>query len=323
MIAWELIKVFGMSLLGITSILLIAGVVAEATQQGLSLAQIVRIIPLLVPSTLPYTIPATTLFASCVVYGRLAADNEILAIKSAGINVTKVIWPAVILGFVMSCTTMALYYRLIPYTHATMRSLVFNEVEEGLYALLRRDLRINEPRLNYAVWVRQVQGKKLINALFKRRGADGVTYDLIASAREADLRVDLPRRQVLLHMRNGMVMYKGTTSGYFDDRVWPIPLPASIGMEKSKKSRDLTWKELLRRRDELVEDAAYAEQEMAVAAALLETRLHRGRLELAETLATGPLGPLHVTAGLPFKGTGMVADNGEVSGPVLPDQMPT
>src|ERR671936_1293661 len=98
MILWELVKVFALSLLGITGILLMAGIVAEASQQGLSPAQVLEIIPLLIPSTLPYTIPATTLFASCVVYGRLAADNEILAIKAAGINVATVVKPGLILG---------------------------------------------------------------------------------------------------------------------------------------------------------------------------------------------------------------------------------
>ena len=76
MILLELLKVFALALLGITGILLLAGIVAEASQQGLGPMQILTIIPLLVPSTLPYTIPATTLFATCVVYGRLSADNE-------------------------------------------------------------------------------------------------------------------------------------------------------------------------------------------------------------------------------------------------------
>src|SRR5271163_3852885 len=91
MILWELLKVFLMSLIGITGILLLAGIIAEASQQGLGPGQILAAIPLLIPSTLPYTIPATTLFASCVVYGRLSADNEILAIRAAGVNVLKVV----------------------------------------------------------------------------------------------------------------------------------------------------------------------------------------------------------------------------------------
>src|SRR5947207_7679853 len=110
--------------------LLMAGIVAEATQHGLSPTQILAAIPLLVPSTLPYTIPATTLFASCVVYGRLAHDNEILAIRAAGINLLKVISPAVLLGLVMSAVTAGLYFEVIPSTHHMMRSMFIDDVED-------------------------------------------------------------------------------------------------------------------------------------------------------------------------------------------------
>src|ERR671933_158099 len=153
MILWELCKVFLMSLIGITGILLMAGIIAEASQQGLGPGQILAAIPLLIPSTLPYTIPATTLFATCVVYGRLSSDNEILAIKAAGVNVRMVIWPAVLLGVITTGVTMGLYYRLIPTTHCMLRSMVLKDVEESLYTLLHKDHAINQPRLNYAVWV--------------------------------------------------------------------------------------------------------------------------------------------------------------------------
>src|SRR5262245_53890719 len=138
-----------------------AGIVAEASRHGLGPSQIFAIIPLIIPSTLPYTIPATTLFATCVVYGRLAHDNEILAIKAAGVNVLKVVWPGVLLGLVMSGVTLGLYYRVIPYTHHLMRSMFLNDVEELLYAMLKKDGQINHPRLNYAMWVREVHGRKL------------------------------------------------------------------------------------------------------------------------------------------------------------------
>src|SRR3954452_14189464 len=122
-IFWELTRVFVLSLLGITGILLMAGIVAEASRHGLGPMQILAIIPLIVPSTLPYTIPATTLFATCVVYGRLAHDNEILAIKAAGVNILMVVWPALFLGVVMSAVTCSLYYYVIPMTHHKMRTM--------------------------------------------------------------------------------------------------------------------------------------------------------------------------------------------------------
>src|SRR5713101_9946613 len=133
MILWELVKVFALSLLGITGILLMAGIVAEASQQGLGPTQIIAIIPLLIPSTLPYTIPATTLFASCVVYGRLSADNELLAIRASGVNILKVVWPGIVLGLVVSCATMGLYYRVIPYTHLLLRTVFLKDVQELMY----------------------------------------------------------------------------------------------------------------------------------------------------------------------------------------------
>ena len=79
MIFWELVKVFVLCLIAITGILLMAGIVAEASQQGLNPAQTVAIIPLLIPSTLPYTIPATTLeqgrVAAFVVYEFIRLNN--------------------------------------------------------------------------------------------------------------------------------------------------------------------------------------------------------------------------------------------------------
>ena len=63
-IFFELTRIFLMSLFGITGILVMAGLIQEATQQGLGPAQVLMAIPLLIPNTLPYTIPATTLFAT-------------------------------------------------------------------------------------------------------------------------------------------------------------------------------------------------------------------------------------------------------------------
>src|SRR4051794_25832718 len=160
MILWELCKVFVMALVAITGILLMAGLIAEATQQGLAPTQILAAIPLLIPSTLPYTIPATTLFATCVVYGRLSADNEILAIKASGVNLVHVVTPGVALGLVMSGVTMGLYYRTIPYTHHLLRAMVLSDAEELLYSMLQKQSQISHSQLPYAMFVKGVQGRK-------------------------------------------------------------------------------------------------------------------------------------------------------------------
>jgi lipopolysaccharide export system permease protein len=268
MIFFELVRVFLVSLLGITGVLVTGGVVAEASKQGLNPAQILRILPLLVPNTLPYTIPATTLFATCVVYGRLAHDNEILAIAAAGIHLGSVVGPAVFLGVAMSSVTLGLYYHLIPHTHSLLLSCFQTEAEEYLDRLLRTDRCIKMANSPYAIWARRVQGKHLVGALFKRRPPGSANYDVIAQAREAVLHVDLPNQQILVHMRHGYVLVEqGRNRGYFEERTWEVPLPPSFGLPKERKPRGMSFPDLWECRRKLTADLADNAQKMTTLAA--------------------------------------------------------
>jgi lipopolysaccharide export system permease protein len=251
MILWELLKVFVMSLIGITGILLMAGIVAEASQHGLGPGQILEAIPLLIPSTLPYTIPTTTLFACCVVYGRLAADNEILAIKASGINLIKVVTPALLLGIVMSGVTMGLYYRIIPYTHYLLRAMIFEDIEEFMYTALRKHHTIEHSSSPFSMAVKDVQGRKIISPLVRGRDAHSKTQ-LVAEAQEAELRVDLRHKVILVRMHNGVFSYNDGEQGVFKDQTFELELPPNFGSEGyTHPPRDMTWQEILARRREL------------------------------------------------------------------------
>jgi lipopolysaccharide export system permease protein len=260
----ELTKVFLMSLVGITGLLLLAGIVSEASKEGLAPYQILAIIPLIIPSTLPYTIPATTLFASCVIYGRLAADNEILAIKSAGVNVMRVVAPGLFLGLAMSGVTYGLYYSLIPTTHFLMRSLFLNDVEGLLYTILEREGSFKHPKLDYEIHVQKVQGRKLINAQFMHRDASRTHYDVIARAKEADLLWDLSKKKIHVHMRWCRVWSEKENSAVFVEKVWEVDLPPEVVEPASKfRTSDMSWDELLDRHSELEEQIEKDEAEVA------------------------------------------------------------
>jgi lipopolysaccharide export system permease protein len=249
MILWELTKVFLMSLVGITGILLMAGIIAEASQQGLGPTQILAAIPLLVPSTLPYTIPATTLFATCVVYGRLSADNEILAIKSAGINALTVVRPGILLGLAMSLLTMSLYYRIIPYTHYLLRAMVFNDAQELMYSLLKKHHEIRYSSFPYQIFVKGVRDRKLLDPIFKRKDANGV-INWVAHAREAELQVRPSQGQVDILVKN-CIVWGDDASGVLEDKPLTVELPKDLGKQNQRRPRDLTWQEIYDRRAEL------------------------------------------------------------------------
>jgi lipopolysaccharide export system permease protein len=238
---------------GITGILLMAGIIAEASQQGLGPGQILAAIPLLIPSTLPYTIPATTLFATCVVYGRLAADNEILAIKSAGVNLLMVVKPGMVLGLAMSAATLGLYYQVIPYTHRLLRALVYNDAEEFLYAILKKHGSISYSQMPYQMYVQSVRGRKLVMPVIKHRDAQGKT-DLVATGDEAELRVDTARHLLLVDMTNCTATAADGSRAFFESRTFDVEMPGDFGSEKDRRPRDMTWPEILQRRTEMDEE---------------------------------------------------------------------
>jgi lipopolysaccharide export system permease protein len=195
MILAELVKVFLMSLIALTGMFLLAGLIDEATKKGLSPGQIVMAIPLIIPNMLPFTIPATTLFATCVVYGRMSADNEVLVLRAAGVNIYHLIWPALILGLGTTAITGALYYDTIPRSQQLLKAQLENDAEDILYGMLKREGGLKQANLDYVLYVRDVQNRDLIDVVIKKRkqkrkpGDPPGGFEMVARAQTAKLRV--------------------------------------------------------------------------------------------------------------------------------------
>lgn len=258
----ELLRVFLLALTALTAILLLAGLVAEATQHGLGPAQILDAIPLLLPNMLPYTLPTTTLFATCIVYGRLAADNEILAIKAAGVHIVHVVWPAVLLGLGTSAATAGLFLDIIPTTHYQLRYQAYANMQDYLYGMLRKEGRIQHPKINYTIYVRQVDGDMLRDALFMRRDPKTKQHDIIAFAKEAKLRVDVEKKLIWVDMYQCDIDGGHGDVVQLEEKSWPVELEEFESTGKFRAT-DMTWSELFEFRERLADDLAKLEAELA------------------------------------------------------------
>lgn len=270
----ELVRVFLLALGGLTGLFLLAGVVQQASQLGLGPAQIAAIIPLFVPSTLPYTIPATTLFAACVVYGRLAHDNEVVALKAAGVHLSTILKPALLLGLLTTGVTGGLYYAVIPQTQLRLQEEALRDPEEVVYNTLRRDRCLRHPTFPYVLFVRDVQGRRLIDVVLKRRAkatdARGVEtymgYDLVVRAREAQLRVDAEAG--LLYIDPDRFVYNNPTIRGTNTSTAPyaLQLPDFLNPADARtRPGALTWDELGPRLEELNRQVAEKRDELAAA----------------------------------------------------------
>jgi lipopolysaccharide export system permease protein len=254
MIFWELVRVFMLSLGTLTALFLVVGLVQQASQLGLSLGQLLRVIPLFIPSSLPLTIPATTLFASCVVYGRLSHDNEVVALKAAGVHLFVIVKPAILLGTLTTLVTAGLYHTVIPRTQQEFYAEVLSDPEEVLYNMLRRDRCLRHPSMPYVLYVNDVQGRWLNDVVIKRRkkekdpntGAEVlVGYDYVARMHKAQLRVDVANGKMILDPDRFVVHEKGVDGATTNSGAFLMELPDSVsGKETRVKISALTWDDI-------------------------------------------------------------------------------
>jgi len=255
MIMIDLLKVFIITLIALTVLFLMGGIVAEASNRGLAPAQILTIIPLLIPSTLPYTIPTTTLFATCNVYGRMAKDNEITALRAAGVNLWTILKPSILLGVVATAVTMTLFWDIIPGSYQQMRNRLAGDVNELLTTLLKRQGSFKHPKTPYVLFAREVHGDRLVDVIFKRKQANTQTYDTVARAKEAKLRIetrfdpelDKSYKAVVVEMLQCWVIdnTKSSNAVTFQKYEFSERLPSEIfGDNDSPRSSDVRWPDL-------------------------------------------------------------------------------
>ena len=231
----ELVRVFVLLVVVLTVMLVFVGVFQEATARGLGLAQILQIMPYVVPSMLPFTIPATLLLSVCVVYGRISGDLEVIAAKSAGISAMQLLVPAFLLGTVLAIGSFGLLNYAIPWGVSNIERIVIQAAEEIFFDVLRTQHYFSNPNEGYAITVRDVKNRTLLDATIRYR-RNHQQYTVCAEA--ARLRFDLHEKEVLVHLKN---VSGGGAGSDFSGEMKHSQLRFPLEMELAKVvSRNLT-----------------------------------------------------------------------------------
>jgi lipopolysaccharide export system permease protein len=184
----EFIKVFAVALAGMTLFMILVGVMREAYSQGLGLKQVALLMPYVLPEALRFAVPGTILFAACSVYGRLAAANEVVAIKSLGISPMVLFWPACTLAVAVSIATVWLNDVAVSWGRSGMRRVVIQSVEEVAYAKLAQQRSFATK--NFAINVKAIEGRKLIRPTFTFQPRSPDDPGFTVTAEVAELRSD-------------------------------------------------------------------------------------------------------------------------------------
>ncbi len=163
----ELLRVFAVALASLTALMLIVGVMRQALDEGIGLKHVLWLIPYVLPDALRFTIPATALFATACVYGRMAGSNEVVALKSLGISPLAILFPTYVLAFVLSLMTVWLNDVAVSWGRNGARRVVLGAIED--IVLGRLEMKREYTTRDFSVVVKDVDDRRLVEPTFTYR----------------------------------------------------------------------------------------------------------------------------------------------------------
>ena len=94
--------------------------------KGLEFPVIAELLLYTSASLVPMALPLAVLLASIMTYGNLAEYNELLALKSAGISLQKIMAPVMWLSILITLGAFAFNNNALPFSNLKMRSLLYD-----------------------------------------------------------------------------------------------------------------------------------------------------------------------------------------------------
>ena len=150
----DLFKVFMLANGALAGILSFGGLLRPLTEQGLEAWQVGLLLSYFTPAMTAYSLPVAVLFATTVVYGRLSADNEIVACRASGLSHLSLALPAAILGLRVALISALLLLFIVPRYTLKIEQVIYSNFAKIIANDIERKHQIKLPGSQFTVFAR-------------------------------------------------------------------------------------------------------------------------------------------------------------------------
>src|SRR3954470_11264199 len=150
----DLLRVFLLANGALAGILSFGGLLRPLTEQGLEAWQVGLLLTYFTPAMTAYSLPIAALFATTVIYGRMSADNEVLACRAGGLSHLSLALPAAILGLLVSLISALLLLFIVPIYTLKVERVVYSNLAKIIANDIERKHQIRLPGMNLTVFAR-------------------------------------------------------------------------------------------------------------------------------------------------------------------------
>ncbi len=149
---------FFLALLVLTFILImnrIFELVFNIVGKGLSVLIVLKVFILSLPFIIALTVPMAVLVAVITVFGKSSQDFEIIAIKSGGVNLYRLIIPVLLAVFLLSMGMVYFNNHILPEANHTVKNLLIDINEKKPTMRLKQGI-FSSPFKGYDIYIRKI-----------------------------------------------------------------------------------------------------------------------------------------------------------------------
>jgi len=206
---------------------------------------LITFIAYVLPFSLIFTIPWGLLTAILLVFGRLSADNELIALRANGVSISRICIPLAAVALLCTAICLWLNVQVAPAAQEKLRSTIYDLATRNPMALFDSDQVIDQFP-GRKIYVGKKDGNRLENIIVFEVDDNSIPIR-VTYARTGKLEADLENKRILMHLydaryqqrdeknpldlrkiRDGINMAEGTL---------PISLEELYEKEKKRPSR--------------------------------------------------------------------------------------
>lgn len=234
-------------------------VVGDLAAGRLSLGFFFYIVALLIPGVIPYALPMGMLTGILLVFGRMSAQSEIVAIKACGRSIYSMAAPVFFISILASLFSVGINFNYAPIADRTYKSALKNLIRSNPLQFIQPGAFIKDFP-GYVIYANSEENGKLLGFRIWELDSQGRSHVSI-QADSGILSYNDTADEIVLTLKNGSAekardddpenLRTPLPTARFDELIIKLPLAEIIGgMDKNNtRLKLMTFSELMKARD--------------------------------------------------------------------------
>ncbi|MHC4133107.1 MAG: LptF/LptG family permease [Planctomycetota bacterium] len=242
----ELFKIFLLATVALTLVLCLGIILGPIQQYGVGPRQVLHLMGYFVPVILTFVLPMAALFASSLVYGRFATDNELDACRASGISIINLVYPGLTLAVIVAVANLILSFQVTPaFVHraeeamkADAKQILFRNIQRKGYYELRES--------NYLIYADHADplNNFLAGVIVTRLDGRKIKEITVAEKATVNFVKNINTNEVSINARNTYQLTPGQRGGFSASQVtlsapFPSLLKDDIKFKKIYQMREI------------------------------------------------------------------------------------